>query len=167
MMIKKIPEGTRIFLTKKRADPLYIRPDTTLQNDNLYVAYDVRVDGVTVIPKGTRVVGDWVTESNPTIAAQLQVKRIYLQRDGQDICADSGVIEAISAYNKNEIGNANNLTRVAKYRSTANVMRRIVDVNCCITTLFDTKLNAIYLEIFTKEIPVTVVTDFIPFPVLS
>ena len=166
MMIKKIPAGTRIFLTKKQKDPLYIRPDTTLQNDNLYVAYDVRVNGVTVIPKGTRVVGDWVTESNPTIAAQLQIKRIFLERSGQDLSADSDVIEAITLYNKEEINNANNLTRIARYRSTANVMRRIVDVNCCITTLFDTKLNSIYLEIFTKEIPVTLLHDFIPYPIL-
>ena len=165
-MIKKIPIGTRIFLTKKRKDPLYIRPDTTLQNDNLYVAYDVRIDGVTVIPKGTRVIGDWITESDPTIAAQLQIKRIFLDRSGQDLSADSDVIEATTLYNGEEIDNANNLTRVSHYRSTANVMRRIVNVNCCVTTLFDTKLNAIYLEIFTKEIPVTLLHDFIPYPVI-
>ena len=88
-MVIKLSAGTRIYLTKKKHHTLYIQPDKTLVNDNLYVAYDVRVNGETVIPKGTRVVGDWVTESIPSIAAQLQIKKIYLQGSGQDINADS------------------------------------------------------------------------------
>lgn len=166
-MIRKIPAGTCIYLTKKKPHPLYIQPDKTLQNDTLYVAYDVRIDGIVVIPKWTRVLGDWVTESTPTISAQLQITRIFLQRDGQDISADSDVIEATTAYNEDEVGNVSHLHRIGNYRAVSNIKRRVIDMGYGIKTLFDTKLNSIYLEIFTKEIPVTVTQDFIPFPCFS
>jgi len=166
MVIKKIPAGTRIYLTKPYNHTLYIQPDKTLVNDNLYVAYDVRVDGQTVIPKGTRVQGDWVTESNPTIAAQLQLTRIYLQGAGQQITADSDVIEAVSEYNNNEINNASYLYKTLQYRATSNITRRIVNFYCKVKTLLDDHRDTLYLEIYTKEIPVTLTSEFIPFPCL-
>ena len=166
-MVIKLSAGTRIYLTKKKHHTLYIQPDKTLVNDNLYVAYDVRVNGETVIPKGTRVVGDWVTESIPSIAAQLQIKKIYLQGSGQDINADSDVIEAISGYNNNEVNNAGFLYKINQYRSASNITRRIAKFHCMIRTLLDNNLNTIYLEIYTKEIPVTLITDFVPFPILQ
>lgn len=167
MVIKKLPAGTRIYLTKKKPHELYIQPDKTLVNDSLYVAYDVRINGETVIPRGTRVVGNWITESNPSIAAQLQVKKIYLHGGGQDIEADSDVIEATNFYNNNEVGNASHIYKVNQYRSTSNIVRRLANFNCQVKVLKDNNLNTIYLEIITKEIPVTLLTDFIPFPCLK
>jgi len=164
MVIKKIPAGTRIYLTNKNKQTLYIQPDKTLADVSLYVAYDVKVDGETVIPKGTRVVGDWVTESDPTLAAQLQLKRIYLQGSGQDISADSNVIEAISPYNSQEVCNAPYLYKQKQYVAQNNLTRRIVNANCMVKTLRDDNWNIVYLEIPTKEIPVTLTKDFIPFP---
>ena len=167
MMIRKIPAGTRIYLMKKKQLPLSIQPDKTLANDSLYVAYDVRVAGQTVIPKGTRVSGDWVTESIPTIAAQLQIKTIYLRGSGQPFYADSDVIEATTEYNNCEINNAPYLYKQLQYQASSNITRRIVDVQCKVKTLLDDNRNSIYLEILTKEIPVTLVMDFMPFPVMD
>jgi hypothetical protein len=167
MMIRKIPAGTRIYLMKKKKLPLNIQPDKTLANDSLYIAYDVRVDGQTVIPKGTRVVGDWVTESTPTIAAQLQVKTIYLRGSGQPFYADSDVIEATTMYNNREIQNTPYLYKQWQGIATSNLTRRIVDYPCKVKTLLDDNLNSIYLDISTKEIPVTLTVDFLPFPVFD
>lgn len=165
-MIKKIPAGKCIYLTKKCPDILYIKPDKTLVNDNLYVAYDVKVEGVTVIPKGTRVIGDWVAESYPTIAAQLQVKRIYLQGSGQEIAADSDVIEGTTCYNCDEICGASYLYGYPRCRTSCRT-RRMVKLQCCSKTLADNDLDTIYVEIFTEEIKVYLTADFIPFPCLE
>ena len=167
MPIKKIPAGTRIYLTKKRPRELYIQPDKVLVNDNLYVAYDVRIDGVTVITKGTRITGNWITESIPIMAAQLQINRIYLNRSGQDITGDSDVIEATSDFNNREVANAPHLYKTGEFKPIPSISRRIVNANCHIRVLRDNRLNTIYLEIFTKEIPVTLTSDFIPFPCLA
>jgi hypothetical protein len=157
----KIPAGTRMYLTKKRAYTFFIQPDTTLLNDSLYVAYDVRINGVTVIPRGTRVTGDWVTESTPVMSAQLQINKIYLSGSGQVAAADSDVYEALSSYNNTEVNDASYLYTQLVYRSTANVIRRIVREQCQVKVLLDDNLNTTYLEIFTKEIPVIFISDFV------
>lgn len=167
MVIKKLSAGTRIYLKKKIPHALYIQPDQVLKNDNLYVAYDVRSNGTTIIPKGTRVIGNWITESKPTIAAQLQITRIYLCGSGQQISADSDVIEATSDYNKKEVNNACHLYKQNQYLATSNITRRIVNSQCKISTLLDNDLDTLYLEISTNEIPVTLTSDFIAFPCLS
>lgn len=167
MVIKKIPAGTCIYLTKKNKYKLSIQPDKTLVNDNLYVAYDVRIDGETVIPRGTRVVGDWVTESYPNISAQLQLTRIFLYGDGQEISADSDVIEATTEFNNNEINGTAYLQQMAKYRASSGIVRRIVHLQCKVKTLLDNCYNVNYLEISTKEIPVYLTCDFVACPCFS
>lgn len=165
MVIKKIPAGTRIYLTKKNPYMLYIKPDKILINDNLYVAYDVRIDGRIVIPKGTRVIGDWVTESNPNIAAQLQLTRIFLHGGaGQQIKADSDVINSIADYNNVEVKDAGYLYKQNQYLASSNITRRIANIRCRVKTLLDNNRNSIYLEIYTKEIPVIVLSDFVAYP---
>ena len=163
MTVRKIPAGTRIYLTKKQDHVLVIQPDKTLLNDILHVAYDVRIDGKVIIPKGTRVVGNWITESNPSIAAQLQVTRIYLRGSGQQIFADSDVIDCVSDYNCNELNNVSYLYKKAHYRSNSGITRRVAKINCRIKTLLDNNRKTIYLEIETREIPVTVTADFLRF----
>jgi hypothetical protein len=163
MVVNKIPAGTRIYLTKKRSHILYIQPDKVLQDDILYVAYDVKINGQLIIPKGTRVIGDWITESYPSVAAQLQITKIYLNGSEHEISADSDVFEAVSYYNNQEINNMNYLYKQGQYRSTSNIIRRIVKIGHYAKTLFDNKRNSLYLEIYTKEIPVTLTKDFIAF----
>jgi hypothetical protein len=91
-LMPTIPAGTHIYLTRKPNHLFYIKPDKSLLNDSLYVLYDVRVDGVTLIPRGTRVCGDWVTESFPNVAAQFQMNRIYLVGNGQLISLQRNLI---------------------------------------------------------------------------
>lgn len=166
-MIKKIPAGTCIYLTRKKNFTLNIQPDKTLVNDNLYVAYDVKVDGITVIPKGTRIQGDWVAESRPTLAAQLQINRIFLDRMGQEIIGDSDVIQDTTVFNRHEVSNLPYIYKIRRYRSSSNLPRRITVLNNRIKTLPDNNLNSVYLSIDTKEIPVYLNMDFIPFPNLQ
>jgi hypothetical protein len=170
MVILKISAGTRIYLTKKKPYDFYMLPDRILENDILHVAYDVRVNGSTVIPKGTRVSGNWVTESNPTIAAQLQITRIYLHNiEGEPLYADSSVIEMVTRYNTYEIGDTSHLYTIKKYRSTSNIDRRIASFNNRVRALRDSgnKLNSLFVEISTKEIPVTLTVDFTSAPCIE
>jgi hypothetical protein len=163
-----IPAGTRIYLTKRRNPTysLFIRPDTTFFNDNLFVAYDVKIGTTTAIRKGTRVSGHWITESVPVVAAQLQVNKIYFHGTGQDFFADSDPIQTVTVVNPAEVGNANAFFKDADYRSVANITRRIVTVRCRTYPLpddlndFDMALGT-YLNINLREIPVTVVSDLV------
>lgn len=158
MSDSKIPSGTRIYLRKKNKETIYIKPGNHLLDDSLYVAYDVKIDGITIIPKDTRVTGDWITESHPVYIAQLQLSKIYLYGGGQTIEADSNVIEAVSGFNDDEVLNARHL-RGPRIRNPAN--KRAIKYQCSIKTLKDNYLNTPYLEIFTAEIPVMLTKDFI------
>lgn len=155
-----IPAGTRIYLTKNPPFELFLKPDTSLLNDSLYTAYDVRVNGVVAIPKGTRVLGNWVTETTPTIAAQLQLTLVFLSGNGQPIFADSDVFEVLSSFNSTAVNNSNYIFETLNYISTANIDRRIVKAPCKITVLLDDDKNVNYLQIPTKEIFVTLQTAF-------
>ena len=163
-MITKIPAGTRLYLTKKNNHILCIQPDMTLFDDIMYVAYDIKIDGKVAIPKGTRVVGDWVTESCPTHVAQLQLHKIYLKGSGQDFSADSDVLEDVSNYNSSELCGAEYMYKQLHYKSIANIMRRIIKSKFKTKTLADNNRDTSYLEINTKEIPASFTSDFIIFP---
>jgi len=163
-----VPAGTRIYLTKNE-DPtfaLYIKPDTTLLNDDMLVAYDVKIGPVTAIYKGTRVRGNWVTESIPIVAAQFQSKTIYLDRHGQEFFADSAPIQTVTVLNPAEVGGVNTVVKNADYKSPSGITRRIVTVRGKTYALPD-DLNdfpigiGTYLSINTREIPVTVLTDLV------
>ena len=134
--------GTKIYLTRTPPFFLNIVPDTIVLNDVLYVLYDVKIDGITIIPKGTVVVGNWVTESLPIPSVQLQVRKILLSEDCE-INADSDVLEA----------------------AVGNVVPEAFD--CCpvrITRLpwrvqLLTDFNSTFIQISTKEICVTLIND--------
>lgn len=162
-MIKKLYAGTRIYLKKDKPYPLYIQPDKSLMNDSLYVAYDVKINGETMIPRGTRVLGDWVTETYPEFGAQLQIHWIFLDEYGQSIHADSKIIQDLSDYNNEEVDNANYLYKHLQYKAPSNIVRRIVNARSKTRTLMDNKTNSIYFKIQTQEIPVILAEDFIPF----
>ncbi len=163
-----VPAGTRVYLTKNE-DPtfaLYIKPDITFANDNLFVAHDVKIGTITAIPKGTRVSGDWITESTPVLAAQLQTHTIFFTRKGIEFKADSDPIQTVTVLNPEEVGDANVVVKQADYRSVANITRRIVTVRCQTFPLPDDISPAdipigTYLNINTQEIPVTLIADLI------
>ena len=67
-----IPGDTRIFLTRYATQELHLRP--MLQwPDILYVLYDVLVEGIVIIPRGSKVYGTWISDNDPRIAAQFQL----------------------------------------------------------------------------------------------
>lgn len=163
-----IPTGTRIYLTKEKCGPraLFIKPDTTLINDDLVLAHDVKVGTVTALYKGTRVRGNWVTESLPVIAAQLQTTKIFLNIYGQDFFADSAPIQTVTVINPAEVDGVNTVIENAEYKSPSNIIRRIVTVKGKTFALQD-DLNdfdvttGTYLNINTREIPVTLRSDLV------
>lgn len=163
-MVEKIPAGTRIYLTKFDKQVLYIKPDCNIIGDNMYVAYDVRINGQTIIPKGTRVVGDWITETTPCYAAQFQVLEIYISAKAQPFDADSEVFEKVVAYNSNEVNSSAFFYKKPDYKSQANVNRRVAQINSKSKILSNNKLDTLYIEINTKEIPATIMQDFIAVP---
>lgn len=162
MVVIKLPAGTRFYLTKKRSPTICIQPDKSILNDNLYVAYDVKIGDNVIIPRGTRVIGDWITESSPSISAQLQLSRIYLQGSGQSISADSDVIESVNQYNHDEVDSNQYLFRTNLYKANSGITRRIVKYGYNIGALTDNNRDTIYIEINTIEIPMTLIEDFTP-----
>lgn len=158
-MSSSILKGTQIYLTKNiPGNELSLKVDTTLVDDTLMVLYDVKVGTTIVIPRGAKVMGNWVTESSPSIAAQLQLTKICINGVWTPIHADSNVYETTTVYNRNEIYNSNSVRQQLTYKSTANVIRRIVNVKCHVKVLPDNNipnLDVVYLNIFTDEIIVT------------
>ena len=161
MSIRTIPAGTRIYLTKKHAPVLSVQPGKLLLNDSLYVLYDVRINGIIVIPRGTRVTGDWVTEITPQIAVQLQITRVHLSGVGQPLIADSEVSTCLSGYSRAEVCNTPFLYNTSRHRGRSNLKRRIAKIHNRTRTLADSKPDTIYLDIDTTEIPVTLIEDFV------
>lgn len=153
-----IPCGTKMYLKKKNPKTLYLRPCQTIENDSLFVAYDVRINGETIIPKETRVLGDWVTENNE---AQFQAKRIYLTGTGQILSADSDIFQGFSFYNCEELGNPSYFYKIMDFHSSSNINRRIVNSRCQTFPLLDDRLNMQYIEINTNEIPINFTTNFV------
>ena len=159
MVVKRIPAGTRFFLTKRLKSNLAIQPGKTIINDSLYVAYDIRVDGFTIIPKGTRIIGNWVTDKCP-MAAQLQVTKVYLYGSGQELYADSDVYETCTEFNRREIDNSPYVLELNQYKSQSNLVRRVAKFQHRTKMLTDERLNSAYISINTKEIAMTLTQDF-------
>jgi hypothetical protein len=163
MLIPKILEGTCIFLTRKHKCNMYIQPGKTIIEDNLYVAYDVRVDGITAIPKGTRVIGDWVTTFEPEIGAQLRIHWIFLSGSGQEIQGDSDVFRKLSFYDSREVAKIPFMDKTKKCKSVANIVRRSATVGLHSKTLLDNRCDLTYIEIDAREIPVYLTRDFLAY----
>lgn len=165
-----IPVGTRIYLTKNAdvANSLLIKPDTTLYNEIMYIAHDVKIGKITAIRKGTRVSGNWVTSSTPEIIAQYQSNKIYIDNQGQEFLSDSDPIRTTTLINPIEIGNADSAQLNTQYRARtcSGIRRRLVTVGCKTYPLpdnlsnFDSNLER-YLNITTDEISSVVVKDLV------
>lgn len=157
-----IPAGTRIYLTRVVPHKMYIRPNKTLVDDVLYVAYDVRLGGQTLIPRGTKVVGDWVTESDPEIAAQLQLTKILLNPQGPyvPISAASDIIPYSRAFNLNELEGADYFFLLNDKKIINSTNSLIAQISYKKVSLLNSKPNTIYLEIDTRELEVILTDDF-------
>jgi hypothetical protein len=174
-----LPTGTIIYLTKKPHQGLIdlthlrgkqspyeflIRPGRSFHDTTLYVAYDVKVGPHVVIPRGSRVTGEWVTELTTftTSLAQLQVRSVIIDGDESPLFAhsDPATYTAIDIYNGDEVNFASHLYKVRNYKSVANMTRRLVKVNCTDKVLLDDDLDTVYLRIPTREIQVRLSHDF-------
>lgn len=169
-MSRTILAGTRIYLTRTHpniqytdlGDLLALRIDKNFLKDILYVLYDVKVGTLVVIPKGTAVMGDWITESSPHVAAQLQITDIFLDRLRFPVDADSEIYHHKGLYGACDVRNVNHVQGLLTYRSTANILRRIAKVRCRTQILEDDFLDdqLLYINVPTNEIPVTLLDDF-------
>lgn len=155
-----IPSGKRIYLTKKNQHSLHLYPGKILLDDVLEVAYDVRIDGHVVIPRGTKVLGDWISETYPNQAAQLQVKKIFLDRFGSDFTADSDIIENLATLNTNRLRNKFFVKTNRYYRTPSNIKRYFVNDGTQKRIINNERSQTPYLQIYTTEIPVTLLSDF-------
>ena len=166
MQSGNIPAGKTIYLTKNNCDILYIKPGKTVINDTMYVAYDVKIGDLVVIPKGTRVQGDWVTEHTPELAAQFQLTSIYFpipnsfQFTRHHITGDSMIIARSAAFNLQDVEYHDYFYQKATINMSKSVTHRIVEIGHKTKTLDDSILDTVYVEIDTKEISVILSSDF-------
>lgn len=154
MNIGTIAAGKIIYLKKKNDDVLCIKPGKTLVNDSMYVAYDVKVGGVVIIPKGTRVLGDWVTEHTPHVAAQFQLTKIFLNRIEIDVIGDSDIVGTSAPYDSIDVRDADYFYRKSVIISSGGIRRRIIELGHTTLTLEDGQLDTVYVEINTEEVAV-------------
>ena len=161
-----LPAGTRFYLTKYANKIMSLAPDDAILSQNMFVAYDVRMGGSTIIPKGTRVVGDWITESAtegvPMSTAQFQAHEIYLQRSAQEILADSDVFQDNTYYNRDELEGSVVVYQCAPVRTRCQIPRRSIQCNCKIKILEDKTPDSQYIVVDTTEVPMTLLEPFIP-----
>lgn len=136
--------GTRIYLTRAPYLTINIKPGTIVLEDILFVLYDVKIDDCVVIPRGTMVIGDWVTEAYPIPSAQLQLTKMFLCEEFK-ICADSDIYEAP-------------IDDVIPDVLDLNPVTRVVRLPWRVHMIMDGPLGP-YLEIDGKEIPVTLTMD--------
>ena len=147
----RIPTNTKMYLTNKNKNNLYVKQNTTLININLYVAYDLKINGITIIPKGTRVLGDWITSN----IAQFIVHKIFLKGNGQIMSAESDYYNKLINYDQN-------VSHFYKSRNLiANKNQRIMKYNYLNQFQFDSQITTNYVEIDQTEITVSFTSDFV------
>jgi len=160
-MNSTIPSETKIYLRRDQPYTLYLKPDVNLQNQQLIVKYDYRLNGVTLIPRGSKVICEWLSESEPFVSAHLSLNSICLNGALIDISAVSGDYQNVSYFNDAEVSNAPFLYNIMTEKSVSNKTRRIVEVNCRTKILYDRDVNTPYIEIPTNEIVVTLDDDLV------
>lgn len=163
MIIKKIPAGYEIYVTKHNASYIYIQPGKKILSDSLYVIYDVKIDGYTIIPKGTRIEVNWVSEIHPEVAVQIQLTKIFLQGSGQNIIGQSDVMKHTIELDSIELENSPYIIEYdCKFKSNNSLMK----FNCNKKRLLINRKNSTYLTINAKEIKIILIEDYIPFPII-
>lgn len=160
MGIKSVQAGSQIYVRRNNAEALYIQPGKEIIDDNLYVLYDVKVNGIIIIPRGTRIVGDWITTKNGII---FSAKKIFIEGIYQDLEAESYIYDNVVNFDSAEVRNAPYLELQKIYKSLANISRRFVVSRCKNKILFDNFAQTPYIEIPNKEISIIILEDFISF----
>lgn len=155
-MAISIPSGKTFYLKKEPPYVLCLKPDITLENQTYIVKYDCNINGVTIIPRGTKIIGNWITQSTPSISAYFDVKLICQNNTLTSINAISRYYNDITQFNDIEVYNADYFLLVLNETSQSNLVRRGIQVNCREKILNDNNLNSTYITVPTNEIAVTV-----------
>lgn len=158
-----IPAQTILYVYNIPNYELCIKPGSII-TDTVYLLYDFKIDGVVVLPKNTKMTGSWITES-VTNKAQLQIDKIYFNNNcnvtSYDFVADSNTYSGTVLFNDVEVNNAISIRKKIDYYPSTYVHRRIVKINCGDVILLDNDLNSTYINIFTGEIMITLLDDFV------
>lgn len=155
------PIGTELYLKRDLSYTLYLKPDVTLKAQPFIVKYDCRINGITVVPRGTQVVGEWISLSVPSTKAYLKLTLICDSGSYRPISAVSGEYTNVALFNSIEVNNVSHLYNIMTEKSSANKIRRIVEISCQTKILVDRNVDSPYIEIPTNEIVVTLDADLV------
>lgn len=148
-----IVSGSRIFVTSGNNYKLELKPDNTLAEYTMYLKYDYKIDGTTILPKGTRIDGYWISESQPELSAQFQATQLYLYDQCYNLEADSDVYTDTVLFDNREVENSVYFYKLGTYKAVSNVVRVEAMIECKKKILYTLNPNTVYLEIPMKEIP--------------
>lgn len=153
-----LPKGTSIFLTKHNSELFYIRPNSDLNCDIWFVAYDVKCGTKPVITKGTPVMCNLISESSPTPAVQLSLDKIKII-NWEIISGESDVYENITRFNNTEISDIDYFYYIRTLKKGTKGTR-IYRINEEVVILRNNNPNTYFLEMPTRDVLVTLTQDF-------
>lgn len=154
-----IVSGSRIFVTSENNYYLEMKPNNTLCDYAIYLKYDYKIDGRTILPKGTRLDGYWISESVPEPSIQFQASKLYLYDECYDIEADSEVYDKIVMFDNREVENAIFFYKTGTYRSSSNLIRTESIIDCKKKLLYTQNQNSLYLEVPLSEVSLILKCD--------
>jgi hypothetical protein len=169
MGIKSLDTGRRGYLTRKNGRDLYVKIGSNVEDEILSVAYDIRVEGVTILPQGALVIGDWVSNQDDPSQIRFMTKEIFLEGQYQEFIADSDIFDQVIRFDTDKLANKNHFysrssTIGRRQDSTSNQGRNFRIVNKCRhMSIRQSNSGAEYVRIPAQEIPFTVVESFVCF----
>lgn len=153
-----LPASTIIFLTRNPANELLIKPDTMFVGDTLVVAYDVKVDCMVVIPKGTRVSVTWTTK---TVNEELGLYTVSVQTDsifinGREYEMDASSGDAL--FNSTIRLSGIDVGFKSYFYKNRNINQRFITVNNLVRPVA-VGGESVYIRVPTNEIAVRLNSD--------
>lgn len=145
--------GTNIYLRKLRGSTFTVKPDTDILDDDFLVAYDVRINGETVIPRGTKMMGNWINTTTPTVTIELQITKVHYDNMWLPFHAASDVIYAIAKPNNVE-------SHLNKVLAACSNMSELYDPLCKVTIELIEDRDELVMNVSMNEIRVVMSEDF-------
>jgi hypothetical protein len=158
MGIKSLNTGRRGYLTRPGGHDLYIKVGSHVDGEVLHVAYDIRVEGVTILPKGAIVIGDWITNEEDPTQAMFMTNEVFVEGQFQEFIADSDIYNEIHRFNADRLSDPSHFYLT----STHGANHRIIN-KCRHMTIRSNREGDPYIRIPAQEIPFTIVDSFVTF----
>lgn len=158
-MLISVPISTRIYLKKILSPYFCIVPGSNPVVDIFCVLYDVYINDVVVIPSKSTVTGTWTTSTSP-IYAKLTITSIIINNISYKINGVSSFFTNLTSFESAQIENANSLSLLKVYKSTANISRRLVNVNYTNLILYDEVPDTTFVIIPCYEIVINLTSNF-------